>query len=219
MSLMRVTLNPDEMDFCQKMAEWTMYLKPDNHRVVSKLDPLFLDEHRYSSEMALAKLLGARSNPFPHVGGDGHKNDLLRGPYSISLKCRTSPTTPLMYIQPPNDRHRFFQDDFGVVGRRLSHIRLSFLTISWLRDWNENWSMQTIGGTRYQSGSKMRRILTPEYMYDILELDMILDQLENETLPTPQSGGYLEYQWNRVGGRGGPMEQWYLLPELAYSTT
>lgn len=164
-----------------------------------------------ASEFAAAKGFGCDFDPFVRSGGDGFVADLWRGDLTIALKIRHK-TYQQWFIQPRNDPHTEFPDDFGVLGYKKADNCYDFPFYFDRATWNQHWQWRTLpSGLKQRYDSGLRRTLTEEFLRASWELDAYLEQIDTEPYPhealsTVESIGCFWSERNRLRGRGNTME-------------
>jgi hypothetical protein len=219
---MLVTLTKPEIQFCEEQAELRMqkqHYQTERGVLSNRWSARALVVEGIASEFAAAKGFGCLCNPFVVVGGDDFQRDLWRGNVTISLKIRHQRHQE-WYIQPKNDPHVSFPDDFGVLGYLVGDFSFDFPYYFTKADWNQHWHWKQLpSGLKNSTDRGLRRVLTEAYFSPAYELEMMLDQIPDEEISTAQSTGYLEYFRNRIGCGGHSVVERHVLPELAHHTT
>jgi hypothetical protein len=211
---MIIELTQAELDFVKDMAERRAALGKQSKRV-SRMSDEEVSFMGIAGEFAAAKGLRCSFNPFPHRGGDGHKGDLTRGPYTISLKTRAR-HLPADFLFPTRQDPGTFPDDFGVVGRWLDRYwRLEL--VGWFSQamYPTYKESITVGGTR-SGTSETRNGFPHRYLLtDIERLKERLDAVEDETVSAMEKEGYIRYFRDRDYSRGSTVNIGDVYPQLA----
>lgn len=211
---MIVELAQDELDYIQELTDRRCSIGKKSRRV-SRYSEQEITFMGIAGEWAAAKGLGCLFNPFEHRGGDGHKGDLTRGPYTISLKTRAQ-HLPADFLFPPRQDPCGFPDDYGVVARWLDRYwKLELVGFFTRAEWMIGHRAITVGGTR--SGHPEQRNGYPEHLLrPITELKERLDEINDAEVSTAQKQGYLRYFRDRDYRRGGTTYIGDVCPQLAH---
>ena len=186
-------LTQEELDYVDLMVRDRLAIKTQNKRVS------FHNDHKIlfmglAGEVAAAKALGCRCDLEAYVGGDRHRGDLIRGPYSIELKTRHRHLPPdflFPYRQDPIE----FPNSFGLVGRwEVDYSVLELVGWFSKEDYPLWKGVFTVPGVREGLPTE-RTGVAHHHLRPMSGLVRILNEVEAETLYTGQTQGH-------VGGVG-----------------
>lgn len=209
-----VELTQDELDFVKEQTEKRSALGKQSKRV-SRMSDEEISFMGIAGEFAAAKGLGCLFNPFPHLGGDGHRGDLWKGPVTLSLKTRAK-HLPADFLFPTNQDPGTFPDDYGVVGRWLERYWKLELVGWFSKAMYPTYKQSiTVGGTR--SGTpEVRNGFPHDYLiHDMNRLKERLDAINDPEVLTQQEEGCVRYFRHRDHRGGSTTNIGACCPELA----
>jgi hypothetical protein len=207
-------LTQEELDYIDQMVCDRIAIKTHNKRVSNMSDHrvLFMG---LAGELAAAKALGCLCDLTAYVGGDRHVGDLRRGPYTIELKTRHK-HLPADFMFPYGQDPIRFPNDFGLLGRWEVDYSVLEL-IGWFSAEDYTTKKQTIEVSGVREGVPTQRWgMVYGNLRPMSGLVRILNEVEAETLHTPETQGRHRSIGNGSSSGGSGVLIGELCPQLAH---